>query len=90
MVRQQLFTFILALRNENKDYLTALTKSANIIKKLVDKSFYLFLKNKTTTEMITFLKDRFQYISPISITRMLTDIFNTKLLDCKDIVDYMS
>ena len=44
-------TLVSALRDEKKDHLTALTKSAGLIKELVDKSLYLLLNNKTAAEM---------------------------------------
>ena len=50
---------VLALRDKKKDYFTALTKSANLIKEFVDKILYPFLNNKTTTKMWPILKDRF-------------------------------
>ena len=39
------------LRDEKKNYLVTLTKSAGIILELIDKSFYLLLQNKTTIEI---------------------------------------
>lgn len=83
-------TLVSALRDEKKDYLTALTKSAGIIKELVDKSLHPLLNNKTAAEIWTLLEDRFQYISFMSVTRMLADVLNTKLSDCKDVAGYTS
>lgn len=83
-------TLVSALRDEKKDHLTALTKSAGIIKELVDKSLHPLLNNKTAAEMWTLLEDRFQHISPMSVTRMFADALNTKLSDCKDVAEYTS
>ena len=47
-----------ALRDERKDYLVALTKSASIIQELVDKSLHLLLHNKTSAKMWTIFQDR--------------------------------
>lgn len=44
----QLFIFILVLKNKKKDHFIALTKSASIIKELINKNFYLFLNNNIT------------------------------------------
>lgn len=38
--------------------------------------------------MWTFLKDKFQYIFPMSVTCIFADAFTTKLSDCKDIMEY--
>lgn len=79
-----------ALRDEKKDYLVALTKSAGIIQELVDKSLHPLFYNKTATEMWVILEERFQHISPISGSRVFVDSCNIKLSDCKDVVDYTS
>lgn len=41
----------LALKNKKKYYLIALTKSAGLIKKSINKSLYLFLNNKTEAKI---------------------------------------
>lgn len=83
-------TLVSALRDEKKDHLIALTKSAGLIKELVDKSLHPLLSNKSAAEMWTLLKNRFQHISPISVSRTFAEVLNTKLSDCKDIVEYTS
>ena len=83
-------TLVSALRDEKKDHLIALTKSAGLIKELVDKSLHPLLNNKTAAEMWTILEDRFQHISPMSVIRIFSDACNVRLLDCKDVVDYTS
>ena len=83
-------TLVSALRDEKKDHLIALTKSAGLIKELVDKSLHPLLNNKTAAEMWTLLEDRFQHISPMSVTRIFADALTTKLSDCKDIMEYTS
>ena len=77
-----------ALRDEKKDYHVGLTKSAGLIKKLVDKSLHPLLNNKSAAEIWTFLESRFQHISPISVTRIFCEVCNVKLLDCKDVMNY--
>lgn len=44
-------TFVAALRDEMHDYYIGLIKSANLIKKLVNKSLHLFLNDKNTAKM---------------------------------------
>ena len=44
-------TLVSALRDEKKDQINALIKSAGIIKELVNKSLHPLLKNKTAAEM---------------------------------------
>ena len=66
----RLSTLISAFRDEKKDHLTALTKSAGLIKELVDKSLHPLLNNKTAAEMWTILEDRFQHISSMSVIRI--------------------
>lgn len=83
-------TLVSALRDEKKDYLTALTKSAGLIKELVDKSLHPLLHGKTAQEMWTILADRFHHISPMSVTRIFSDACSVKLSECKDVIDYTS
>lgn len=60
-------TLVSALRDEKKDYLIAFTKSAGIIKELVDKNLYPLLNGKTAQEMWAILKTCFYHISPMSV-----------------------
>lgn len=83
-------TLVSALRDEKKDHLIALTKSAGLIKELVDKSLHPLLNNKTAAEMWTILKNTFQHISPMSVTWIFSDTCSVKLSDCIDIIDYTS
>lgn len=83
-------TLVAALRDEKKDHFTALTKSAGQIIQLVDKSLHPLLNDKTAAEMWSILGNRFQHISPMSVTRLFIDACNIKLYDCKDIIDYTS
>lgn len=39
------------LRDKKKDHFATLTKNADLIKELIDKSLYLLLYNKTVAEM---------------------------------------
>ena len=71
-----------SLRDKKKDNLAALTKSAGIIQEFVDKSLH--------PEMWVILEERFQHISPMSVSQVLVDVCNVKLLDCKEVVDYTS
>ena len=52
-------TLVSALRDEKKDQLIALTKSAGLIKELVDKNLHPPLNNKTAAKMWTLLEDKF-------------------------------
>ena len=83
-------TRVLALREEKKDHLTALTKSASLIKELVNKSLHHLFNNETGIEMWTILEDCFQHISPMNVICIFSDTYNLKLLDCKDVIDYTS
>ena len=78
------------MRDEKKDHFIALTKSVGLIKELVDKSLHPPLNNKTVAEMWTLLEDRFQHISPISVTYMFADALNTNFSDCKNVIKYTS
>ena len=40
--------------------------------------------------MWTILKDRFQHISPMTVTDIFSAACNVKLSDCRDIIDYIS
>ncbi len=71
---------VTALRDEKKDHFIALTKSAGLIQKIVDKNLHPLLNNKTAAENI----------SPMSLTRTFAEALNTKLSDCKDVVEYTS
>lgn len=44
-------TLVSAQKDERKDHLTALTKSAGLIKEFVDKSLYFSLNNKIANKM---------------------------------------
>lgn len=83
-------TIVTALRDEKKDHLIALTKNAGLIKELVDKSLHPLLNNKSAAEMWTILENRFQHISPMSVSRIFMDACSVRLSDCKDIIDYTS
>lgn len=85
----RLATLVAALRDKKKDYLIDLTKSAGLIKEFVDKSLHPLLNNKNAAEIWTFLKNRFQYISLISVTRIFCKTCSMKLSDCKDVMDYI-
>lgn len=83
-------TLVSALRDEKKEYTLALTKSVGLIKELADKSLHPLLNNKSSVEMWTILQDRFQHISPMTVTRVFSDACNVKLSDCRNIIDYTS
>lgn len=68
----------------------ALIKSARLILKFVDKSFYLLPNNKFTAKMWTILEEYFQYISSINITHIFLKTCNVKLSNFKNIIDYIS
>ena len=79
-----------ALREEKKDFLAALSKSAGLIKELVDKSLHPLLSDKSAAEMWTILENRFQHISPMSVTRIFLDACAVRLSNCTDVIDYTS
>lgn len=79
---------VATFRDKKKDYHVGLTKSAGLIKKLVNKSLYPFLNYKSVAKMLTFLDSIFHHILPMSITRIFSKACNIKLSDCKDIIDY--
>lgn len=81
-------TLVSALRDEKKNYYIGLTKSAGQIKVFVDKSVYLLVNNKSAAKIQAFLESRFQYIFPISITRIFCVACNIKFSDCKDVMNY--
>ncbi len=83
-------TLVSVLKDEKQEYTLALTKSAGIIKELVDKSLHPLLDDKSSAKMWTILKDRFEYISPITITCIFSNACNVKLSDCRNIIDYTS
>ena len=83
-----LVTLVTALRDKKKNYHVGLTKSAGLIKELVDKILHFLLNNKSAAEIWTFLESRFQHILPMSVTRIFCEAYNVKLLDCKDVMDY--
>lgn len=74
-----------ALRDEKKDHLIVLTKSAGLIKELVDKSLHPL--HKSAAEMWTILENEFQHISPMSVTRIFMDACSVRLSDYKDVID---
>lgn len=76
-------TLVSALRDEKKDHFIALTKSAGLILEMVDKSLHPLLDDKTAAEMWTLFGDRFQHITPMSVTRTFVDALNTKLQTAK-------
>ncbi len=79
---------VAALRDEKKDYHVGLIKSAGLIRELVDKTIHPLLNDKSAAQMWTFLENRFQHISPMSVTRIFSKAYNIKLSDCKDVMDY--
>ncbi len=77
-----------ALREEKKDFLTTFSKSASLIKELIDKNLHPLLSKKSAAEMWTIFEKRFQHISPMSVTRIFFDACVVKLSDCNDVIDY--
>ncbi len=86
----RLSTLVSALRDEKKDYLTGLTKSAGIIQEPVNKNLHPLLNGKTAQEVQAMLEAWFHCISPINVTQIFSDACAVKLQDCKDIIDYTS
>lgn len=78
----------ITLKNKKKDYFIALTKSANIVKKLGNKSFHPLINNKIAIEIWIILQDKFYNILPTSVSQIFLNICSVKLLDCKHVADY--
>ena len=78
------------LREKKKNFLAALSKCAGLIKELVDKSLHLLLSEKSAAEMWIILENRFQHISPMSMTRIFLDACAVKLSDCNNVINYTS
>lgn len=78
---------MVALRDKKKDYHVGLTKSVSLTKELVDKTIHLFLNNNNAAQIWTFLENKFQHISPMSVIRIFSEACNIKLSDCKYIMD---
>ncbi len=81
---------ISALRDEKKVHLIPPTRSAGIIKELVDKNLHPLLNGKTAQEMWAILEARFHHISPISIIGVFSDACIIKLSGCKNVREYTS
>ena len=86
----KLAIFIIALKNKKKYYLINLTKSTRLIKKLVDKNLDPLFNDRSAAKIWIILENRFQYISPISVTRIILNIYSVRLLEYKDIINYTS
>lgn len=65
-------------------------KNNSFIKELVDKSLHPLLNNKTADKIWIFLEDKFQYISSMSMTHIFANALTTKLLNRKNIIEYIS
>lgn len=83
-------TLVSALRDKKKDHLATLTKSMGLIKELINKSLYLLFYNKTMAKIQIILRDKFHHISSMSVSHIFIDACNVKLLEYKDIIDYIS
>lgn len=77
-----------ALRDEKKDYPVGFTKSASLIKEFMYKTIYPLLNDKSAAQMWTFLENRFLHISPMSVTKIFSEVCNIKLSGCKDVMNY--
>lgn len=86
----RLSILVSALKDKKKDHFIFLIKSASLTLKLVDKNLYPLLGNKTVAKMWTFLENRFQYISSMSVTCTFVGVLNIKFSDYKNIVEYTS
>lgn len=73
----------MTFKNKKKDCLINLTKSADLIKIIVDKTLYLFINNKNIAKIYNFFENKFLYISSISITKIFYKIYTIKYLNCK-------
>lgn len=77
-----------AMRKEKKNFLAVLSKSAGLIKKLVDKSLYLLFSKKSVAKMWIIFENKFQHIFSISVTRIFLNAYTIRLSNCTNIINY--
>lgn len=82
---QALYT---ALTSELKEHRASANKAKGIIKNSVSHKHQSILEGMTAQEMWESLKAKFQYISPMSISRLVLETIKIQLSDCTDIHDY--
>lgn len=83
-------TLVFALRDKKKDYLSSLGRATSTIKDYVNASLYPILERKTPPKICSILLDRFYHIFSISNVVALTNGCIWKLLEYKNVVDYIS
>lgn len=83
-------TLVSALRDEKKDHLSGLGKAVSTVKDHVADSLHPLLLGKTAPEMWSILGNRFQHISPMSISTVFTDGCMKKLSEFQNAVSYTS
>lgn len=79
-----------ALKEKKKNFLTALSKNAGLIKELVDKNLHLLLSEKSIAKIWTIFEKKFQYISSMSMTKIFLDTCAVKLFNYNNVIDYTS
>lgn len=65
-----------------------MSKSADILFKLVANQYQPLIKGKTLKEAQKVLQERFQHINPMSISRLIHKVITKKILEFKDIHKY--
>ena len=78
------------LSTKIKEYQAAIKKGEEIIRKSVAHKHHPILEDKNTQEMWIALKERFQYVSPMSTSKRLLKTAKVKLSDCNNIHKYIS
>lgn len=78
------------LSTEIKEHNAAIKKGEGIIRKSVAHKHHPILEGKNAKEMWIALKERFQHVSPMSISKKLLETAKVKLSDCSDIHEYTS
>lgn len=79
-----------ALSTEIKEHRAAIKKGEAVICKTVGHKHHPILEGKTPEQMWKILKERFQHVSPMSISKKVLDATKIKLSDCKYIQEYTS
>ena len=83
-------TLVTALLSEEREYRSATSKAEGVIQKLVADIHHPILEGKSPQEMWRILEERFQHISPMSVTRSLYEASNLKMSDCKGVIEFTS
>lgn len=75
---------ITVFRDEKREYHIGIMKNMGLIKELINKSLHSFFNDNS---IYAFLKNQFQNISLMSITKTFYETCNIKFSDYKDVID---